>query len=211
MPVSARKAILMGENARNIQIDPLSLQGFDDLLEDSPPAPPPKMEGSRNVHLEPPPPKMENPPLGWTLKQAAKELGISVNTVRKRLLSGQLEGLKVESPYGYEWRVYPPTDVQVGPPPIKEDTPRSASSSTHSIVEGTSSSDIIVTNFSEPSLDRLLGLLESHTEIIKELHAELVRKDHIIESKEAQLKLLTDTQHRNNWIKRFSNWFLGKS
>ncbi len=74
--------------------------------------------------LEPGPFQMEPDPfhvVGLTIKEAAAELGISEKTVRHRIKLNQLAALKVETPQGYQWRVYPdglPSERQVEPHPL---------------------------------------------------------------------------------------------
>ncbi len=74
--------------------------------------------------LEPDPFHMEPDPVqvvGLTIKEAAAELGISEKTVRHRIKLNHLAALKVETPQGYQWRVYPdglPLGRQVEPDPL---------------------------------------------------------------------------------------------
>ena len=74
--------------------------------------------------LEPDPFQVEPDPVqvvGLTIKEAAAELGISEKTVRHRIKLNQLPALKIETPQGYQWRVYPdglPPGVQVEPDPL---------------------------------------------------------------------------------------------
>ncbi len=48
---------------------------------------------------------MDHPSEQLTIQEAAARLGVSVVTVRRRLKAGHLNGMKVETPQGYEWRV----------------------------------------------------------------------------------------------------------
>jgi excisionase family DNA binding protein len=50
----------------------------------------------------------EAPAAGYTLQEAAVILGISVNTLRRKLDAGRIRGERVERPQGYVWRVYLP-------------------------------------------------------------------------------------------------------
>lgn len=59
--------------------------------------------------------------VGLTIKEAAAELAISEKTVRHRIKLNQLPAVKIETPQGYQWRVYPdglPSDLQVEPDPL---------------------------------------------------------------------------------------------
>ncbi len=69
------------------------------------------------VQLEPDPLQVE----GLTVKEAAAELGISEKTVRHRIKLHQLTARKIETPQGYQWRVYPdglPLERHVEPDPL---------------------------------------------------------------------------------------------
>ena len=58
----------------------------------------------------------EAPAAGYTLQEAAARLGISVNTLRRKLEAGKVRGTRVERPQGYVWRVYLPADQRDGHP-----------------------------------------------------------------------------------------------
>src|SRR6185503_17092347 len=67
---------------------------------------------------------IEGPAAGYSLQDAAAVLGVSVNTLRKRIRSGQVKGERVERPQGYVWEVYldtlQPPAPPVDDPPIQE-------------------------------------------------------------------------------------------
>ena len=46
-----------------------------------------------------------------TIGEAAKRLGVSEHTVRRRVRSGELPGSQVDTPQGYTWRVEIPEDL----------------------------------------------------------------------------------------------------
>ena len=48
---------------------------------------------------------MDSEQQGLTIKQAAKELGISSDSVRRRIRSGSLQAFQVPTAQGYEWRI----------------------------------------------------------------------------------------------------------
>ncbi len=48
---------------------------------------------------------MDHPSEQLTIPEAAARLGVSVVTVRRRLKAGHLNGVKIKTPQGYEWRV----------------------------------------------------------------------------------------------------------
>ena len=45
-------------------------------------------------------------PVAFTLQEAATILGVSLNTLRRRIDAGQVRAEKVERPQGHVWRVY---------------------------------------------------------------------------------------------------------
>ena len=67
---------------------------------------------------------IEGPAAGYSLQDAAAVLGVSVNTLRKRIRAGQVRAERVERPQGYIWQVnlddvHPP-DQPATDPPIQE-------------------------------------------------------------------------------------------
>ncbi len=48
---------------------------------------------------------MDHPSEQLTIPETAARLGVSIVTVRRRLKAGHLNGVKIETPQGYEWRV----------------------------------------------------------------------------------------------------------
>lgn len=62
---------------------------------------------------------------GLTIKQAAAQLGISPDSVRRRIKSGALEAFRVPTAQGYEWRIAlthrpPSASRQVGGTPTQD-------------------------------------------------------------------------------------------
>lgn len=55
-----------------------------------------------------------------TIKEAAARLGISADTVRRRLKRGELTGEKEETPQGYVWRIQLPEE-ESEPAPAQEE------------------------------------------------------------------------------------------
>ncbi len=49
-----------------------------------------------------------------TVREAARAWGVSVNTIRRWIASGELVAERVERPQGSQWRVYAPRDVPPG-------------------------------------------------------------------------------------------------
>src|SRR5687768_9177233 len=67
---------------------------------------------------------IEGAAAGYSLQDAAAVLGVSVNTLRKRIRTGQVRAERVERPQGYVWQVYldglQPPAQPVDDPPIQE-------------------------------------------------------------------------------------------
>jgi hypothetical protein len=67
---------------------------------------------------------IEGAAAGYSLQDAAAVLGVSVNTLRKRIKSGQVRAERTERPQGYVWLVYldglQPPDQSVVDPPTQE-------------------------------------------------------------------------------------------
>ncbi len=55
-----------------------------------------------------------------TIKEAAGRLGVSPDTIRRRLKSGELTGQKEQTPQGFTWLVEVPFTIE---PPPRPDTP----------------------------------------------------------------------------------------
>jgi hypothetical protein len=49
---------------------------------------------------------IEGAAAGYSLQDAAAVLGVSVNTLRKRIRTGQVSAERIERPQGYVWQVY---------------------------------------------------------------------------------------------------------
>ena len=60
----------------------------------------------------------------YSLQEAAALLGIGINTLRRRIASGQIAAEQVQRPQGHVWRVYldvaPPSQQPPTHPPIQE-------------------------------------------------------------------------------------------
>lgn len=59
-----------------------------------------------------------------SMKQAAERLGVSVDTIRRRLKKGELVGEKEPTPQGYEWRIVLPIEEEPQEAPGEPETSR---------------------------------------------------------------------------------------
>lgn len=60
-----------------------------------------------------------------SMKQAAERLGVSVDTIRRRLKKGELVGEKEPTPQGYEWRIILPREESDATEPQADHAARS--------------------------------------------------------------------------------------
>jgi len=56
------------------------------------------------------------------LREAAARLGVSVDTVRRRLRRGELTGVQAPTPQGFTWLVDVPEEAAQAPPPLTGET-----------------------------------------------------------------------------------------
>jgi excisionase family DNA binding protein len=66
----------------------------------------------RLVSVDTQPSTQEGAVPGLSIQEAAAELGISVNTVRRQVKAGRIRAEKVTTPSGYVYRVFPSLDTQ---------------------------------------------------------------------------------------------------
>ena len=137
-------------------------------------------------------------PTGWTLRMASEKLGLSMNTIRKRIKDRELHGYKVTGPNGPEWRITPPTDTDINTP---TSTPQDS---------------IRVTN--APTIEALLKVIEAQgkqlaasAEQLKAASQVIMYQQGQLEVKDDQIKLLTDSRRQSNWWHRFASWALGRT
>lgn len=61
----------------------------------------------------------------------------------------------------------------------------------------------------DPERDRLLSIIESQAHQLKAAGDVIIYLRSQVDEKDTQLKLLTDSQHKQGWWARFSSWFTG--
>jgi excisionase family DNA binding protein len=109
--------------------------------------------------------------VGLTIKEAAAELGISEKTVRHRIKLNQLPALKVDTPQGYQWRVYPdglPPGLQLEPDPLPSE------GDLEEDLEEDVEPDPLQVEI--PALLETLRMLEARQAVIDRLHQEASEK-----------------------------------
>lgn len=123
----------------------------------------------------------------WTPEQAAQALGKSVRTIRRMLQEGTLNGYKVPGKRRDEWRVKAVT------------------------VSTKESVNVPIQKISVTENDRLWQLLKEKDAKLEALTMRAGYLEAQLESHQAQIKLLTDSQHKVGWWQKTWSWFLGRS
>jgi excisionase family DNA binding protein len=125
----------------------------------------------------------------WSLKTAAEKLGVSANTIRKRIKDGELQACKVEGANGPEWRISPPTDTLTTTP--------------------SESATVTIT----PAIETLLKVIESQAKQLDAISDQVKAASQVImyqrsqlEERDSAIKLLTDGQHKSGWWSKLKAW-----
>jgi len=194
----------MGETAKQIDTSTVAVEGMEGLFEgqvEGAPVvietPPSEVEECPQENFEPTPSNVEGRCSSWSLKEAADNLGISINTVRKRLQQGLLDGFKEEGPYGPEWRIAPPKDWNEPPTQLEEGATATVEEPPTTVVG--EDSRAFIRPYEETQSERLLRVVESQLELIGRLQNELALKDRLLMEKDGEIKLLVDTKKKPSW------------
>ena len=132
-------------------------------------------------------------PTGWTLKTASEKLGLSMNTIRKRIKDRELRGFKVIGPNGPEWRITPPTGAPTTTSSITPQEPGTVTSTT------TVEALLKVIETQAKQIDAASDQVRAASEVIMYQRSQLEERD-------STIKLLTDSQHRPSWWHKFNSW-----
>ena len=130
----------------------------------------------------------------WTLTEAANTYNVTERTIRRWIKEQLVSAWKVEGPRGPEWRI------------------NSGSTMDKNQVHPGSTVDLEATAIPEQNVptfetDRLWELLKEKDAKIEAL---IMRTGYLqaqMETKEEQIKLLTDSQHKPSWWLRLKNLF----
>ncbi|HEY9680637.1 MAG TPA: helix-turn-helix domain-containing protein [Oculatellaceae cyanobacterium] len=190
----------MGSQALDANKDPLAIQGLEDLLLAKP--------GPDDTNPDKPTP--DSPPTPenwWTLAEATGALSINERTLRRWIKQGKIEAAKVQGPWGEEWRIKPGSvrASAITSPGSVNDSPDRTDPS------GPPTPDY---NFQEMvALKTRLEIVERQNEEMREqLQGATFRNGYLVaqlESKDRDIKLLTDSQHKQGWWTRFCSWLVG--
>ncbi|MGI0133800.1 MAG: helix-turn-helix domain-containing protein [Candidatus Micrarchaeaceae archaeon] len=138
-------------------------------------------------------------PASLSIKDAAKFLRVSSNTIRARIKSGELSAGKVKGKTGEQWRVF------IGNPP-------------EGYQDHTNTSPESLSIHSSTELSRLLDLVEKQSARLEAasgqigyLKSQLEERVLELQTSHEQIKLLTDSQYKAGRWRSFWRWLLGNT
>lgn len=198
----------MALQQNNVNFTPVSTEGLDDVFALAP------GPGPVTGHKEP----VREPVTGAEgvpVEDAALLLGTSVNALKKRLRKGTVRGTKVETKHGEKWFV--DSSELNGLAPVTQPKAHDAAPVTGAdapVPEPVTSAiepvpvDVEIQGFDLAlRVQELERKLEGATYRNGYLEAENEGLRLLLGAQEAQIKLLTDSQHKSGWWSRFSAWF----
>jgi hypothetical protein len=122
---------------------------------------------------------------GLTFKAACDYFGLKPTALRLRIKSGDIAADKISGANGPEWRIYPDKPAQ----PLRDP------------------SVTVALPLHSPDSNKLLEVVQ---DLQNKLQAASFRNGYLesqLESHKEQIKLLTDSQHKQGWWPRLRNWF----
>ena len=125
-----------------------------------------------------------------SVQEAAKLLAITERSVWRRIRAKRLHSKQHN---GKTFVLVPSADVSV----TRHDAP----------------TEMSVTTTDDKPVTEVAGLLELLREKDRELQAAVFRNGYLesqLEERQKEVKLLTDSQHRGSWWRRFGAWWMGK-
>jgi hypothetical protein len=143
----------------------------------------------------------------WTLRAASEKLGLSPNTIRKRIRTGQLRADKIIGFNGPEWRIHPPQMQQMPP------TQTTAQYMYPSVEPSLGSTDLTletllkIVETQAKQLEIATTQLAASTEHVKAATRVIAYQQLQLEEKNNKVKLLTDSRHHDNWIVKLARRF----
>ena len=148
-----------------------------------------------------------------------RDRGSSVNALKKQLRKGNVIGHKLDTKHGSKWFVEPselsrlaPTDANLCQAPVTT----CASIESAPVPTDANLCQVPVTTCSVIQSEPVPTSVETdeHLNYIQELQLKLEGATYRIgyleaqlENERAQIKLLTDSQHKGGWWAKFSSWF----
>ena len=166
---------------------------------------------------DPEPLAQTDPALGVSLEEAAKVLGLHLDTVRKRLQKGKIRGFKVADKFGDKWFVHKDELNRGG---LAQPCPTVQAQAAPELAQGDPVVEIEIgpdqaqrdpepQSQTDPAHERLMSIIESQAHQLKAAGDVIVYLKSELEGTKTELKLLTDSQHNPGWWARFSGWFMG--
>lgn len=149
---------------------------------------------------------------GLTIREASKHYGLAIPTIRMKIKTGDIPAKKVDGPKGPEWRIFPlgvPMDCDQAD--INEYAEMAQPDST--TTEGYQQPDRSVFEAWHQANINLTSLIKANQELSSKLESLTYRNGYLeaqAENHKEQIKLLTDSQHKQSSWSRFWSWFTGK-
>lgn len=141
----------------------------------------------------------------WTVENAIRVLGVTKRTVLRKLKTGELLGYKVPGQYGPEWRITPP-DL-AGDISGDRVTGEMSPGVDHLVTAAIAPAD---PELIEEFRKQISELKVENQALQKELQGATWRNGYLesqAETKDLQIRLLTDSQHKPSWWTRLASWF----
>ncbi|MBJ7900926.1 MAG: hypothetical protein GC158_13655 [Cyanobacteria bacterium RI_101] len=195
----------MSEAARELKIDPLSVDGFEEVFDaEAVPSRQPgdtvpqgRCEGSESVSQ------------GLSFKEACSFYGLKATALRSRIKTGKIAAEKIDGLNGPEWRIYPEAVSQGSH--NRNNTGAAAFRHPGDTVTDTVDNRLLdMIDDLQVKLEKANKDLQAATYRVGYLENQVIEREDDIQQLDVQMKLLTDSQHKTGWWDRFYSWFLGR-
>lgn len=218
--LTLERLAFMGDPAPDLTNNPLAIEGMESLFAEDGPKSTDSQNGTvqdqtndSSCSVQDSPSRLVHP---ITVEEAARLLNISSNAVCKRLRKGTLIGKKIVGKFKDEWLVEGAGLIEILNVEFDkaEDSPASNASASSTVQDQTKESPDPVQDGPD-SMSRILDLVEKQSAKLEAaagqigyLQAQLEAQTKQLQIKDDQLKLLTDSQHKQGWWARFVSWFV---
>lgn len=167
---------------------------------------------------------------GLTIREAVAHYRLSANSIRLKIKLGEIAALKVDGPKGPEWRIFPTglpqNNTETNELPSKGECTQQESieptsndpiqECKHPAITVQPTAEISVQEHNDSigtlPVDAFIKLIESNKELQNKVESATYRNGYLeaqLENHKDQIKLLTDSQHKASWWRRFTSWALG--
>ena len=150
----------------------------------------------------------------WTLSEASRELNVNERTLRRWIKQDKIRAAKVKGAFGEEWRIMPGpsrSGVDISPGQCPDLSPDLSNVDPDVCPP---SPDILPGP--DPEVIELRIKLElaeqEKAELKKQLQGATYRNGYLeaqLDAERQTIKLLTDSQHKPGWWRKFASWFKG--